>query len=91
MCGRYFLYADKEVVIDAFNLDQELEYEKRYNIAPSQKVMAVVAGKKEFRAGYLDWGYPVFHQGKVKRVINARSENVRKSRVFESHFLGADA
>ncbi|MFC0189271.1 SOS response-associated peptidase [Fictibacillus aquaticus] len=86
MCGRYFLYADIEVIVDAFDLDQELEYEKRYNIAPSQGVLAVVAGRNAYKAGYLEWGYPVFYEGKAKPVINARAETVSEKQSFRESF-----
>ena len=46
MCGRYMLYYDKDVIIDAFNLVNEFDYEERFNIAPSQQVLAIVKGKK---------------------------------------------
>ncbi|GGK32730.1 hypothetical protein GCM10010965_27030 [Caldalkalibacillus thermarum] len=44
MCGRFTLTADENTVLDRFNATKanDFEYVRRYNIAPSQTVLAIV-------------------------------------------------
>jgi putative SOS response-associated peptidase YedK len=41
MCGRFTLRVNPATVQQAFNLDEAPRIEPRYNIAPSQQVLAV--------------------------------------------------
>ena len=38
MCGRYRLSRRKQLIAEYFDTDQEVDWEPRYNIAPSQAV-----------------------------------------------------
>jgi putative SOS response-associated peptidase YedK len=52
MCGRYSLHANPEVVALQFGLDEVLEFEPRYNIAPAANALVVRGGK----ASLAHWG-----------------------------------
>lgn len=49
MCGRFSLDTPSPEIIAYFRLSRWLEYEKRYNIAPSQQIPVIrqVDGKRE--------------------------------------------
>ncbi|RZT23344.1 SOS response-associated peptidase [Fictibacillus sp. BK138] len=89
MCGRYFLYYDKDFIIDAFNIVNEFDYEDRFNIAPTQDVLAVIKGSTGNRAGYMKWGLiPKWAKDpKVgNKLINARSETIEEKPSFKESF-----
>lgn len=89
MCGRYFLYYDKDFIIDAFNIVNEFDYVDRFNIAPSQDVLAVVKGSNGNRAGYMKWGLIPKWANDPKignKLINARSETVEEKPSFKESF-----
>lgn len=58
MCGRFLLLSDPEALKERFQIGniEELDIPKRYNIAPTQDVLAVVHDGKTNKAGYLRWG-----------------------------------
>ncbi len=90
MCGRYMLYYDKDVIIDAFNLVNEFDYEVRYNIAPSQNILAIVKASNGNRAGYMKWGLIPKWANDPKignKLINARSETVDEKPSFKESFF----
>ncbi|WAA13279.1 SOS response-associated peptidase [Fervidibacillus halotolerans] len=90
MCGRFTLTADRNELIEAFQLDFfPDEYEVSYNIAPTQPILAAVQGKKGRKAGFLTWGlvpYWVKVPKKWKPLINARSESLAEKSSFR-HLL----
>ncbi|MFG6494481.1 SOS response-associated peptidase [Fictibacillus sp. UD] len=89
MCGRYMLYYDKDVIIDAFNLMNEFDYDERYNIAPSQNILTIVKASNGNRAGYMKWGLVPKWADDPKigyKLINARSETVDEKPSFKESF-----
>ena len=90
MCGRYSLKADLEDVQRRFEfIADELTYSPRYNIAPTQPVLAVTNddGRK---ASYMRWGLiPSWAKGASMghRLINARAETVGERNSFRSAFV----
>ena len=78
MCGRYSLTADLEDVQRRFEfIANELTYSPRYNIAPTQPVLAVTHGGGR-RASYMRWGLIASWAKSVSggtRLINARAGN----------------
>src|SRR5260221_12806102 len=77
MCGRFTLTASGEEVADAFDLDEAPTLAPRYNIAPSQEVVAVVAGRGGRRGlDGLRWGFVSRHPTNLRPLINARAESV---------------
>ena len=56
MCGRYSLIADLGELARRFEFDGDWDdFDRRYNIAPTQDVLTVVGGESR-RGGYMRWG-----------------------------------
>lgn len=90
MCGRYSLYADYNVILNRFDIEetalQEEEYKPSYNVAPSQQVLAIVNDGAKNRLGQLKWGLipPWAKDEKIgSKMINARSETVAEKPSFK--------
>lgn len=84
------LYYEKDVIIDAFNLVNEFDYDQRFNIAPSQKVLSVIKASTGNRAGYMKWGLVPSWAKDPKigsKLMNARSETVSEKPSFKDSFL----
>lgn len=85
MCGRYTLTDPGEQLIRHFQLTGlPAEYRPRYNIAPTQPVLAVI-GNGQRRAGLLRWGLvPGWAKDPSigSRLINARAETVAEKPAF---------
>ncbi|ELK48915.1 SOS response-associated peptidase [Halobacillus sp. ACCC02827] len=87
MCGRYTLLADESEIRKEFGITRPIpDYQIRYNIAPGQKVLAVIHDGSEKRAGYMKWGL-VPSWAKDERIgykmINARSETAHEKPSFQ--------
>ena len=87
MCGRYSLAADLEDIQQRFELfASDLTYSPRYNIAPTQPVLAVTNHDGR-RASYMRWGLiPSWAKTASvgNRLINARAETVAKRPSFRT-------
>ncbi len=94
MCGRYTLATDIGEFLTLFDLDvpEELAHARRYNIAPSQPVVAVVADPTP-RLEVLEWGFvPSWARpdAEMRSVINARVESlVEEKPYFKGAFRSA--
>jgi putative SOS response-associated peptidase YedK len=87
VCGRFTLTASGEEVADAFDLDEAPTLAPRYNIAPSQEVVAVVAGPDgRPRLDLQRWGFVSRHPTNRRPLINARSESVGARPPFSDAF-----
>lgn len=88
MCGRYTLLADKQEILQEFNLNQDLEsFHPSYNIAPGQQVLAIIHDGYEKRAGHLRWGLVPAWANDEKigyKMINARSETAHVKPSFKN-------
>lgn len=91
MCGRYTLRTPPHVVAELFDLVGPLDYPLRYNIAPSQQVLAVrqnrESGQRE--PAWLAWGLIPFWAKDptiANRLINARSESAAEKPAFREAF-----
>ena len=86
MCGRYALTSDPERIEERFGCSlSDLSYSPRYNIAPSQPVLALIDTDDNRRAGFLRWGLipPWAKDPSVgAKMINARSETVAEKPSF---------
>ncbi|HEY4554699.1 MAG TPA: SOS response-associated peptidase [Bacillaceae bacterium] len=88
MCGRYSLFPDRAELAERFDLVnmEEFDWMERYNIAPSQNVLAIIRGEEGRRAGLLKWGLvPVWAKDpKIGyKMINARAETVDQKPSFK--------
>jgi putative SOS response-associated peptidase YedK len=89
MCGRFQLKPDQDWM-EAFGVAEPPDLPPRYNIAPTQEIVAVrrdVGGER--RASLLHWGLvPAFAEDPAvgNRMINARSETVARKPAFREPF-----
>ena len=91
MCGRFTIAVNKEDLkehlyrqfgIEDFEVDIFLP---RYNVAPGEKIIAVISDGKNFRAGLMRWGFvPSFSSG--FEIINARRETLSEKPSFKNSF-----
>jgi putative SOS response-associated peptidase YedK len=95
MCGRFSLYEPSERVARAFGVDDVApgEPDARFNIAPSQRVFAVVCSRDGTtrRLGTLKWGLvPSWAKDPSvgNRMINVRAETVASAASFRRAFEG---
>jgi putative SOS response-associated peptidase YedK len=91
MCGRFTLTSDPAVLHAEFGIEPPPDYRARYNIAPTQPVLAVVANRAgEWRGAALSWGL-VPHWARDRREaarrINARAETLLERPAFRDAFL----
>ena len=89
MCGRFYLDVQQEALADYFDLEQAPELVARYNIAPSQAVLAVVQGGAGREIRSLHWGLIPFWAKDRKigyRTINARAETVESKPAYRAAF-----
>ncbi len=91
MCGRFTLTASATALAQQFNLADIPARSPRYNVAPTQEVLAVVrrpdASKRQARL--LRWGLiPMWVEGPAvgSRMINARAETVATKPAFRRAF-----
>ncbi len=91
MCGRFSLGASATILAQQFNLADLSAWSPRYNIAPTQEVLAVVRrhDASERQARLLRWGLiPMWAEGPAvgSRMINARAETVATKPAFRRAF-----
>ena len=89
MCGRYSLTLDIDRIAERFVCNTaSLSYSPRYNIAPSQPVLALIntEDNTQRRAGFLRWGLiPSWAKDPAigNTMINARSETIAEKPSFK--------
>ncbi|MBS4174548.1 SOS response-associated peptidase [Bacillus sp. FJAT-49736] len=91
MCGRFNLYSSMELLLERFDLKNAewIEWYPRFNIAPSQDVLAVVQGENGNKGGFLKWGLVPSWASDPKigyKMINARAETLTEKPSFK-HLL----
>lgn len=89
MCGRFTLTSDPPSLRAEFGIEVPAELPARYNVAPSQPVLGVVAGRSGWKPMMLDWGLIPFwsrdRSGAHQR-INARAESLEQKSSFRDSF-----
>ena len=87
MCGRYSLTKPIKTLKDHFRaIAAEMDYNKRYNIAPSQSVPVVVHGEQQPEIHAMRWGLvPSWAKDPAlgNRLINARAETLHEKPSFK--------
>ena len=89
MCGRFTLRTPKGRIKREFQLPEEPPVEARFNIAPTQSILAVREVSDEREAVLLKWGLiPSWAKDSSMsaRLINARSETVTEKPAFREAF-----
>jgi putative SOS response-associated peptidase YedK len=87
MCGRFLLLSSGPKLAEAFDLAGFPELAPRYNIAPTQPVLAVRAAGAGRAAALLRWGLlPPWARDAKQAPINACAETVADKPTFRSAF-----
>lgn len=91
MCGRFTLRASPAEIAEAFELLRDLsEWERpRFNIAPTQSILAVRAGDEGREAARMRWGLIPSWAKDTKlaaSMINARAETVAEKPAYRAAF-----
>ena len=85
MCGRYAATLPPEMMVELFNLFNRMDYPPRYNIKPTEPIIAIWEQQGRRTAQLVRWG---FVPGWVKDprqfplLINARAETMRDKPAF---------
>jgi putative SOS response-associated peptidase YedK len=89
MCGRYVQRTDAKKLAKEFKVAEVPSVEPRYNIAPTQEVLAVHETPDGREMTFYKWGLiPSWAKDKSMsaRLINARSETVAEKPAFRQAF-----
>ena len=95
MCGRFTITVDledlREYLQETYGIDELSDDIKvpRYNVAPSQHVLAILFDGKKYRAGLIKWGFvPHYakHEDQNFQIINAKSETLLQKNAFKDAF-----
>ncbi|WP_028775933.1 SOS response-associated peptidase [Shimazuella kribbensis] len=85
MCGRFTLSTEEKELEDKFQFTLDIPIAKRYNISPTQSVLALTQGQNERKAHLFRWGLVPFWAKDLKigsKMINARSETLHEKPSF---------
>ena len=85
MCGRYALHSRDRIKFRGFK-SEELPLDRRYNIAPSQNVLAIADFGRGIEARMLEWGLIPSWSTDGKGFINARAETLQERPSFSESF-----
>jgi putative SOS response-associated peptidase YedK len=89
MCGRFNLHTSPAELAEIFDLLRMPELEPRYNIAPTQPVLGIVAAEAGREGRLFHWGLIPSWAKDPKlggRMINARAETVATKPAFRAAF-----
>jgi putative SOS response-associated peptidase YedK len=90
MCGRFALFSYMRQLMEEFGIEEPDPEEpgERFNVSPSQRVLAVVNDGSGNRFAHFKWGFiPHWAKGdKPRYMINARAETVAEKPSFRSAF-----
>ena len=91
MCGRYRLARKKEILAETFDVDDDVEWSPRYNVAPGQNVPVVRqdAARPLRSISLVRWGLIPFWAKDAKagyKMINARAKTVASTPAFRDPF-----
>jgi putative SOS response-associated peptidase YedK len=89
MCGRFTLTVSKETIADFFGLIDVPELAPRYNIAPTQQVLAATTSDHGRQLAWYRWGLIPSWAADLSignRLINARADTVATKPSFRSAF-----
>ena len=89
MCGRFTQSFNSSALADFFELTKIPEIEPRYNIAPTQNILAIISTNQEREAKLWRWGLipPWAKDSKIgAKLINARGETVAEKPSFRNAF-----
>ncbi|MHC1699319.1 MAG: SOS response-associated peptidase [Geobacteraceae bacterium] len=85
MCGRFTFAISPELLTEIFGITILADLPRRYNIAPTQQVLAVRTTDQGRQASFMRWGLiPSWAKDPAigRRMINARCESVHEKPAF---------
>jgi len=84
MCGRFLLDTPYEELIERYEIVEDIRssYEKKLEIFPSERVLALIQGEETLSAKWMTWGITATFRGNKKRVINGRLETAHEKKFF---------
>ena len=85
MCGRFTLRSRDRIKAKGLG-NSDLPFEARFNIAPSQSILAIADFGNELDLKYLVWGLVPSWSKDGKGFINARSETIEDKPSFSESF-----
>lgn len=86
MCGRFTLRNPRRAKFDRPPVGGLFNLVPRYNIAPSQTVLAITEHNGEPKTSFYQWGLVPAWSGDLKGFINARAETLREKPSFSESF-----
>lgn len=89
MCGRFSLIEEIQTLQKIFQFEFTSEFQPRYNIAPSQMILAVVSERNKRIGKYMKWGFIPYWAKDEKmayKLINARGETIDTKNTFRNAF-----
>lgn len=89
MCARFFLFSPDAEIMKLFSMVSFPRVSPRYNIAPSQPVLAITQGQQELQVRHFQWGLiPAWMKdpNPGQAMINARSETAASKPSFKNAF-----
>lgn len=90
MCGRFCIIDDIDKICQRFNCTTvEMDFQPRFNVAPSQEVPVVTSGQGQNQLKIMRWGLIPYWATDMKigsRLINARIETISEKPAFRSSF-----
>ena len=90
MCGRFAFYSPSEAAAALFGVDGSIDVKPRYNIAPTQDILAIRNAEDDGRElVMLRWGLVPFWAKDPSignRMINARAETVAEKPSFRAAY-----
>jgi putative SOS response-associated peptidase YedK len=89
MCGRFTLRTPAETIVKVFAVALPSQLPLRFNIAPTQLVLAIRRAGTKREAAWLSWGFVPSWSKDQKiafKTINARAETLAKKPMFRQAF-----
>jgi putative SOS response-associated peptidase YedK len=88
MCSRFVLKSPPKAITNLFKLEKAIDWKPRYNIAPSQKIPAVIKTmeNKKSEMKLLQWGFVASWTQGGRLLVNIQSENIREKPILEESF-----
>lgn len=86
MCGRFTLRDPRRAKFDRLPVGGLFNLVPRYNIAPSQSVLAIIERNAQLEASFYQWGLVPAWSSLPKGFINARAETLQEKPSFSESF-----
>lgn len=88
MCSRFVLKSPSQALASQFKLEKAVDWKPRYNIAPSEKIPAVIKtlDHKKREMKLLQWGFVASWTQGGRLLVNVQSENLKENPLLEESF-----